>query len=248
MKLNKWGEVLALCAAIVFVIVTAVSAAPPADFTNFDGVLLGDGSASAPSLSFSSDTDTGLYRVGANAVGIGVNGAKVLDVNATGLDVTGALTTSGSQTNSNWFKVSAPTAIATATPALVVNSAGVSRLVELQKNSTPVAAVDGSGNATFSGNLTVTGNINGVKCYKGQQTVLGAATAIPATLTAAGISTPTWAEEGFAASPGDTYWNHSHTNAAGVVTFNVYQNMLSGTVTPQAATTSVALDYQVCGN
>lgn len=93
-----------------------------------------------------------------------------------------------------------------------------------------------------------TGGTGADKCWKGQQTVLGSATVIPATLTAVGISTPAWVSEGFAASPGNTYWQHSHTNAAGVVTLNVYQNILSGTVTPQAATTSVAIDYEVCGN
>lgn len=52
-------------------------------------------------------------------------------------------------------RLSAPTAIATTTPALIVNSQGVSRLLELQKNLTPVANVDGSGIATFAGGLTV---------------------------------------------------------------------------------------------
>lgn len=165
------------------------------------------------------------------------------------LGVTGALTQSGGQANSNWVNIAAPTAIGSATPALVVNSAGVSNLLEARKNATPVFSVSGAGNTTIGGTLGVTGlvTINGVKCYKGQQSVLGAATAIPATLTAAGISTPAWVSQSFAASPGDTYWQHSHTNAAGVVTFNVYQRLLSGTVTPQAATTTVALDYEVCG-
>lgn len=161
---------------------------------------------------------------------------------------TGNVTGAGSLSHSNWMNVSAPTAIASATPAAVINSAGVSNLLELRKNATPVFSVNGSGNSTIAGSLTVSGAINGVKCYKGQQSVLGAATAIPATLTAAGISTPTWADQSFAAAPGDTYWQSYHTNSAGVVTFGVYQQLLSGTVTPQAATTTVALDYEVCGN
>lgn len=156
----------------------------------------------------------------------------------------------GNINGAGWVNVSAPTAIASATPAVVINSAGVSNLLDLRKNATPVFQVNGAGNVTVAGTLNVTGitTLGGVKCYKGQQTVLGAATVIPATVTALGVTTPTWFNESFAASPGDTYWQSSHTNAAGVVTINVYQRMLSGTVTPQAATTSVALDYEICGN
>ncbi len=114
-----------------------------------------------------------------------------------------------------------------------------------------------NGALTFSvsaanGNIVTTGRLaqgpQGIKCVNGQQTVLGAATAIPATLTAAGIATPVFAQAEFNADPGNTYWTHSHTNSSGVVTFKVWQNMLSGTVTPQAATTGVAMDYTVCGN
>lgn len=58
---------------------------------------LGDGTVGTPALNFVSDTDSGLYRIGANEIGVAVNGAKVLDVATTGLTVTGALsnTTSG---------------------------------------------------------------------------------------------------------------------------------------------------------
>lgn len=59
---------------------------------DFDVWLLGDGAVGAPAYSFSGDTDSGMYRIGANNIGVGVNGAKVLDVSATGLDVTGRVT------------------------------------------------------------------------------------------------------------------------------------------------------------
>jgi hypothetical protein len=52
-------------------------------------VLGGNGTVALPEFSFASDTDTGVYRIGANNLGVGVNGAKVLDVSATGLGVTG---------------------------------------------------------------------------------------------------------------------------------------------------------------
>lgn len=54
---------------------------------------LGDGTVGTPGLNFVSDTDSGLYRLGANNIGVGVNGAKVLDIGTTGLGITGTLTT-----------------------------------------------------------------------------------------------------------------------------------------------------------
>lgn len=50
-----------------------------------------DGTVGAPGISFSADLDSGVYRIGANNVGVAVNGAKVLDVSATGLGVTGTV-------------------------------------------------------------------------------------------------------------------------------------------------------------
>ena len=44
-----------------------------------------DGAVGAPGIAFTSDTDSGIYRIGANNIGIGVNGAKVLDVSTTRL-------------------------------------------------------------------------------------------------------------------------------------------------------------------
>lgn len=58
-------------------------------------LLAGNGTAGSPSISFTSDTDIGLYRIGANNVGVATNGAKVLDISNTGLGVTGTLTATG---------------------------------------------------------------------------------------------------------------------------------------------------------
>lgn len=55
---------------------------------------IGNGTVALPSLAFGSDTDTGIYRIGANNLGIAAAGAKVLDVATTGLSVTGALSAS----------------------------------------------------------------------------------------------------------------------------------------------------------
>jgi len=47
------------------------------------------GVVSAPAYSFASDNDSGLYRIGANNIGVAANGAKVLDISTSGLTVTG---------------------------------------------------------------------------------------------------------------------------------------------------------------
>lgn len=54
-----------------------------------------DGTAALPAVTWPADPDTGIYRIGANNVGVSANGAKVLDISAAGLSVTGELTVSG---------------------------------------------------------------------------------------------------------------------------------------------------------
>ena len=49
------------------------------------------GVVSAPAYSWASDNNTGIYRIGANNIGVAADGAKVLDIATTGLTVTGAL-------------------------------------------------------------------------------------------------------------------------------------------------------------
>ena len=58
-------------------------------------VTAGNGTVGAPAITFTSDLDSGMYRIGANEIGIGVNGAVVLDVATTGLSVTGTLSSTG---------------------------------------------------------------------------------------------------------------------------------------------------------
>lgn len=64
-------------------------------FTSTSTILkTGDGTVSAPAHTFISDLDCGLYRIGANNDGFALNGAKVLDIKTTGLEITGNLKTS----------------------------------------------------------------------------------------------------------------------------------------------------------
>lgn len=57
-----------------------------------------DGTVSAPGLSFSGDTNTGLYRIGADNIGITCNGAKVVDIGTSGAAITGTLSATGAIT------------------------------------------------------------------------------------------------------------------------------------------------------
>lgn len=60
---------------------------------------LTDGSAGTPALSFDSDTDSGLYRVGANSVGMSAGGTQVLRGTATGVVAPLGATCTQSQSN-----------------------------------------------------------------------------------------------------------------------------------------------------
>ncbi len=54
-----------------------------------------NGSVAAPSISFDSDTDSGIYRIGGNNIGVAVGGNKILDVDNDGLGVTGGIYNNG---------------------------------------------------------------------------------------------------------------------------------------------------------
>lgn len=56
------------------------------------GGALSDGSAAAPALSFSANASTGLWRPGANSIGISTNGQERIRVTDAELQVTGAIT------------------------------------------------------------------------------------------------------------------------------------------------------------
>jgi hypothetical protein len=52
-------------------------------------LLTGNGSAASPSISFTGNTNTGIYRSAANTVGISANGVQAATIGTTGLNVTG---------------------------------------------------------------------------------------------------------------------------------------------------------------
>lgn len=66
---------------------------------DLDGRVRGkDGTVAKPTFGFIDDTDSGMYRIGADNIGLAVNGAKVVDIATTGVAVTGTLSSSGALT------------------------------------------------------------------------------------------------------------------------------------------------------
>jgi parallel beta-helix repeat protein len=63
--------------------------------TNITSGIFAAGSAAAPSIAFTGDTDTGIYSPGANQVAISTNGTGRLFVDATGVVVSGTLSRNG---------------------------------------------------------------------------------------------------------------------------------------------------------
>jgi len=79
-----------------------------------------DGTAALPSVTFQSDADCGMYRIGANNIGLGVNGANVLNIATTGLTVTGLITNAATSGHT----YSGSLSISGATPQILNNRVG----------------------------------------------------------------------------------------------------------------------------
>lgn len=105
--------------------------------------LVGNGTAAAPSLTFASDTGTGMYRVGANSLGLSAGGALRVTVSTTALTLASTLTSlSAAQANvtANLLGLGGATADATNrfsinTPAVLLNNAGAGIDMTFNKNA-----------------------------------------------------------------------------------------------------------------
>jgi hypothetical protein len=73
----------------------AVAGNRVADFSNPTGSVyqaaFPDGAMATPGIGFFSDPDCGLYRIGANNIGLAVNATKIVDIATTGITVIGAV-------------------------------------------------------------------------------------------------------------------------------------------------------------
>jgi hypothetical protein len=104
----------------------------------------GNGSASAPSISFTSDTDTGMYRVSSNVIGFATSGSERLRIDSGGIDVTGGITSTAASS----FTAGGAT-VATVISTLDTSVAGPNLLLRRERG-TP-AANDEIGNLIFQG-------------------------------------------------------------------------------------------------
>jgi hypothetical protein len=89
-----------------------------------------------------------------------------------------------------FVKVAVPTAVGTATPAMIIDSAGaLGNLLELRKNQTPVFYVDVDGNATYTG-FTSGGGLESNPVGVRAPTSVGTATPAFFADSAGGVSNP----------------------------------------------------------
>lgn len=94
-KSNAAGTQLDLAGFTTYAFTGAVTVSTTVTVTG--QTLHSDGTASAPGLSFSSDTNTGIYRIGADNVGFATAGTAVGDISSAGLWTFGA--SGGTQTH-----------------------------------------------------------------------------------------------------------------------------------------------------
>lgn len=149
-------------------------------------IISGDGSVAAPAHSFISDSDTGLYRIGANNAGFACNGAKVLDISTSGLAVTGTLTSSTSITATTTVTAttlffSGDGAVGAPTYSFVSDTdTGIYRIgannIGIAANGAKVVDIATTG-VSVTGTLSATTTVSGTgHLFTGSLTVSGAGT------------------------------------------------------------------------
>ena len=118
-------------------------------YTKADGsavstsTVLADGTVGTPAIRFASDTDCGLYRIGANNIGLSVNGGKVVDIATTGQSITGALSASTTVTAGTNFIATAGYAAVDKASGYVFNGATTSGMLYQQTSAFPTRGTSG---------------------------------------------------------------------------------------------------------
>lgn len=134
------------------------------------GLLVPAGTAAAPSIRFSDDTDTGFYRSGTNAIGFTTGGTAGMTIDSNGnMEVIGRLRSSGNQSVASWtltgqsFDTAAATFTDTSTAAAgtvttrVLNSFGTPTLASTNAITVSTAATVFIAGAPVAGtNTTIT--------------------------------------------------------------------------------------------
>lgn len=154
------------------------------------------GTEALPGVSFASDTDTGIYRIGANNLGISAAGVKRVDVSTAGVSIVGTLAVSGAATLSSTLAVTgAITAtgglngtVGSGTPAAgaftTLTASGATTLNgDVTLGNTSGDTITVTGTATFAQAITASGGVTGDLTGNVTGNVTGAVTGNASTAT-----------------------------------------------------------------
>lgn len=200
----------------------------------------------------SNDTQIGVKAIDRN--GIICDSGETNCVESFGMNIMlrNAAGTAVHQLNSvtGWDKISVPSTIGTATPALVIDTAGNSNPLEIKKNSTVVASFDGAGNLNLNGSyvgITPVPTATAITLYMGapassyQQCGTQVVTDT-ATLTPVAGLTPSYVLTSLNSITADAA-RSSGLYSTGVITLTVKNTAL----TPAANTTPATVNYCIVG-
>lgn len=149
--------------------------------------------------------------------------------------VGGALSVTGGQSNSNWVKVAAPTAVGTATPAAVVDNAGAGNvLLSVRKAATPAFEVYNSG--------VVNGKVLRY-ATAGTQIVCGTQTITDTANVSHGLATPAYAM----CSLNQTLTGGAYACNATVSGITVTVKVRNNAATPAANAAGASINWCVIG-
>jgi hypothetical protein len=114
------------------------------------GIGLADGTVSAPAVSFTGDTNTGFYRIGADNIGLALGGSKIIDFAATLVAITSGTalsvldTTASSSTTTGALKVAGGLGVAGAFYAGATSTIGTGATVTLNVNGSSSGSSGGA--------------------------------------------------------------------------------------------------------
>ena len=223
------SKLMILLAAFLVLALTAPFAIGAPNLTNFsDHVhILTTGGTATPAL-----------RVNQNGAGKIVEfsdgGTPVFSINNGGGIVASSILTQGAVITN--LVVSAPTAVGTATPAAVINNAGVSNLLEVRDSSTPVFTI---GQAGAVSGLVLQYATAGQRVFCATNTITETASYTSSTTA---IATPVYPWCSMNAITGDAY-NCAAIHGTGIVTVTVFNNA----ATPAANAAGAAVTWCVIG-
>jgi len=139
----------------------AVPVSVPQGVTTVSGpIRVGDGSASAPGYTWSSDTNTGLYRIGADNMGWSAGGTLAFDINSNGtVDFVGAQTHSGLLNANGGIAVDTSAFTVADTTGATVIAGLLSPNAGIAVDTSAFTVADTSGNTVIAGSLAANGGI-----------------------------------------------------------------------------------------